>query len=385
MTARLFSKTGETRGFEIEIDGEATIGRDSGSNLAIDRPLMSGRHARIFYHPEDGRYVLEDLDSLNGTELDGDRVTGRERLGHLHVISFAGSYDFFFLDRERCAQRHPNAPAASSRQADRPPAPASIPRETTSVEKDPVELPGFLARRADAVSPEGTVDEPREITSIEKEPAGRPSALARRADEVSPEGMVDEPREITSIEKEPAGLPSALARRADEAGGGPAGTESPEGGTVIEKLPVSLPGSLLERVEAVQQGETVDLDEIEDLIAAEDAVDGEEPSNEPAELHLVVTTPDGQVERFELVEGENLIGRSAGVKVPLTYPDLSRRHAMLRVTGDQITLRDLGSRNRTFIEDEAIDANVEVEIRPGARLRFGSVEARLVQLAGGST
>ncbi len=68
------------------------------------------------------------------------------------------------------------------------------------------------------------------------------------------------------------------------------------------------------------------------------------------------------------------------MQVALRYPDLSRRHAVLTVAGDKITLRDLGSRNRTFVDDAALDPEVEVDVEPGARLRFGSVKARLAKV-----
>ncbi len=81
-----------------------------------------------------------------------------------------------------------------------------------------------------------------------------------------------------------------------------------------------------------------------------------------------------------VAEGENLVGRGGAAQVALKYPDLSRRHALLTVAGETITIRDLGSRNRTFVGDQAIEPEVDVGVEPGARLRFGSVEARLARV-----
>ena len=53
---------------------------------------------------------------------------------------------------------------------------------------------------------------------------------------------------------------------------------------------------------------------------------------------------------------------------------------LISVRGDEITIRDLRSRNRTFVDDRQIDPEVEVEVSPGVRLRFGSVEARLTKV-----
>ena len=394
MTARLFSKTGKTLGLGLELEAgrEAFIGRDPASDLAIEQPLMSSRHARIFYDADAERYALEDLGSLNGTELDGDRVIGTEALGHLNVITFAGSYDFFFFDPERCAQRHPAPPPARAGDgalvpgapaaAEPPDSAAPADDEVTLVEKEQVAMPSFLARRADAISdaaesangeaagPEATLD-PAEVTSLDLEPVALPGVLARRADQAraddtsTAESPPDDDRrpnvENTLREKLPVALPDILARRADQAAEG--GDKRPD----------------------VQHHETVDLAEIEELIASEGLTEaGERQANLAEGLQLIITESGGQVRRFPLVEGKNLVGRGAGADVTLKYPDLSRSHARITVAGETVTLRDLGSRNRTFVDDRPVDPQVDVEIELGARLRFGSVEARLTK-AGGQT
>lgn len=373
MTARLFSRTGETRGSELEVDGEAIIGRDRQSDLVIDRPLMSGQHARLFFDRKDGRYVLEDLGSLNGTELDGDAVSGPERLGHLHVITFAGSYDFFFQDVERCARRHPGerpAPAEEPASAGPPPAGPSAQadesQEITAIESDPVALPGFLARRADALSDQGDAPEPpQDITMIERKPFVLPGSLAQRAEDARAEEPVEE-----------ASPPEEAA---------PPEPEAPSEHTIHEKLPVAMPGFLAQHADAaadaVQKHETVDLAEIEDLIASDLEAENDAGADDAAtDLELIVTEPGGKVGRYPLVEGENLVGRGSGVQVALHYPDLSRRHAALRVAGGEISLRDLGSRNKTFLDDAPLTPEEDVTVQVGARLRFGSVEARLVKV-----
>lgn len=50
-----------------------TIGRSPQSSLAIDNPAMSFHHARIIF--DDGHYHLEDLNSTNGTFVNGKRIT----------------------------------------------------------------------------------------------------------------------------------------------------------------------------------------------------------------------------------------------------------------------------------------------------------------------
>jgi pSer/pThr/pTyr-binding forkhead associated (FHA) protein len=76
-----------------------------------------------------------------------------------------------------------------------------------------------------------------------------------------------------------------------------------------------------------------------------------------------------------LVPGENLVGRAHDARVRLETAEASRRHAVLCLADGRVTLRDLGSRNGTFVDGARVDGAIEVA--PGARIRFGSVLARL--------
>ncbi len=55
-----------------------TIGRDPGNDLVIDHKLASRRHAR-FEQDQSGFYI-RDLDSTNGTYLNGERISGAQLL-----------------------------------------------------------------------------------------------------------------------------------------------------------------------------------------------------------------------------------------------------------------------------------------------------------------
>jgi hypothetical protein len=53
---------------------EMTIGRGNDADIVLPERQVSRYHSKILYH--DGRYLLEDLGSKNGTFLNGQQVTG---------------------------------------------------------------------------------------------------------------------------------------------------------------------------------------------------------------------------------------------------------------------------------------------------------------------
>jgi len=51
-----------------------------------------------------------------------------------------------------------------------------------------------------------------------------------------------------------------------------------------------------------------------------------------------------------------IIGRGAGSDIQLPDSEVSRRHAMLEIRGDEATLADLGSTNGTFVNSERVQS-----------------------------
>jgi pSer/pThr/pTyr-binding forkhead associated (FHA) protein len=70
---RLVITSGAKEGLEIDLPEEQlTIGRSSESTLVIRDDYTSTHHARLLKWPEG--WVIQDLDSTNGTYLNGIRV-----------------------------------------------------------------------------------------------------------------------------------------------------------------------------------------------------------------------------------------------------------------------------------------------------------------------
>ncbi|MFK4762144.1 FHA domain-containing protein [Microbacterium sp. ZW T5_45] len=72
---RLVITSGPKAGLELPLSGESlSIGRSSESALVIRDDYTSSHHARLLLRGD--RWAIQDLDSTNGTFVDGKRVTG---------------------------------------------------------------------------------------------------------------------------------------------------------------------------------------------------------------------------------------------------------------------------------------------------------------------
>jgi len=65
---------GNLAGDKYAIDSELTFGRGDKVDVQIDDTLVSRSHTRVFRH-QNGSYVIEDLDSRNGTQVNGMAIT----------------------------------------------------------------------------------------------------------------------------------------------------------------------------------------------------------------------------------------------------------------------------------------------------------------------
>ena len=90
---------------------------------------------------------------------------------------------------------------------------------------------------------------------------------------------------------------------------------------------------------------------------------------------LVIRTLDGHDHALPVSAGTTTVGRSRTSHLWINHASVSRHHAVLAVIGDTWLIRDLGSRNGTFLNNTRVR---EEGFRLGDRLRFGAVEALVV-------
>ena len=88
--ARLVAVDGDVAGHIFDLQDEETmIGRNPSMDIALPDDGISREHAIIMFEEAMGEYVIEDLQSTNGTKVNGKRVrsatlnSGDElRIGH---------------------------------------------------------------------------------------------------------------------------------------------------------------------------------------------------------------------------------------------------------------------------------------------------------------
>jgi len=75
------------------VDDEFLLGRDPASDLVLDDPFVSAIHARIYRQGEE--FWLEDLGSTNSTYLNGELLSGPQKLTEVAVITVGNAVVVF--------------------------------------------------------------------------------------------------------------------------------------------------------------------------------------------------------------------------------------------------------------------------------------------------
>ncbi len=79
-----------------------------------------------------------------------------------------------------------------------------------------------------------------------------------------------------------------------------------------------------------------------------------------------------------VLEPRHLVGRSTGNDTRILEPAVSGEHALFLWTGSGWELRDLGSRNGTWVGDRQLRPGDRVTVTAGARIAFGDPQVRWV-------
>lgn len=75
-----------------------------------------------------------------------------------------------------------------------------------------------------------------------------------------------------------------------------------------------------------------------------------------------------------VVEADHTVGRLPNSSLVLDFEYVSKRHAILHYSGERWLIRDLGSRNGTFVNGTLIKAGEDVPLAKGYRIAFGKLQ-----------
>lgn len=90
---------------------------------------------------------------------------------------------------------------------------------------------------------------------------------------------------------------------------------------------------------------------------------------------LLISCNSQAQRRFYLDERDHIIGRSADVDISLLDESISRQHAILVYRREDYVLKDLDSKNGTFLNGTAVH---ECPLRPGDVVQIGSHSLRFL-------
>ena len=90
---------------------------------------------------------------------------------------------------------------------------------------------------------------------------------------------------------------------------------------------------------------------------------------------LVMFKADGTRRDFPITRGRVVIGRKNNCDLRIPLSSVSRQHCDISINGDEITLRDMGSSNGTYVNDNRVK---ETLLNAGDEITIGPVSFVIV-------
>jgi pSer/pThr/pTyr-binding forkhead associated (FHA) protein len=328
-------------GSRIDIPpGELTLGRSAPSNVLLDSPLVSHLHARLERTPD--HVVVSDLASSNGTFVNDRLIREPVELSDGDTLSIAGSRQF-----RVCIE--------GTVRRDSPP--------ITDTGRLPVdsEWKTRLVWSADELV-ELEADRQRILAAWRKEQA---AAAAKQETPAKPAAAKPAPAEVK---------PARSAKPIE-----PAKRVEPAKPAVVEQAKPAAPAKPVESAKPVQPAKPVE------RATPGEAAKPPAPAPAPVKVpgatkapsrivpirHVVLTGASGT---FKLGLGRHDIGRSDSIAVTLLSPQVSRVHAAVIVTTNDVRVEDAKSANGTFVNGTKLPTGGSSSVTSGDKVAFGNME-----------
>jgi len=418
MSAILLCRSGDDAGLAHPIlEDRCLIGRGPTCSLSLLLPQLSREHAAVRHLP-DGGFDVEDLNSRNGTLLNGQPLAARRPrpLVHLDLITLGHDVEFVMLDLARLPRSETLAAHVLDVSGARIPLQLGENTMGSSLDcdlivTDPAVAPVHLRLELSASGLQLHRDPEARALSVNGEPVDGSLALKDGDNlELSPGAefgveIVHGFAEVGVPDEQEQTTPPLSAQ----------GTDSPP---IHEKTPIDHESTatleatdirealakararheeeMARRVKNRQQAQaegtagpgthafSIDDDgegTLKRAWASKAApfVRPKMPQNfqavrREAAARLMFTEAGSEGEQARLLrEGKHLVGRHEGCRVVFTDETVSREHARIEVGPQGIVVTDLGSANGTWRGDERIE---RATFQDGDTVRFGAVSCR---------
>jgi S1-C subfamily serine protease len=311
-----FDGPGGTR--EIEVDRELSLGRGPDNDVVLDDSQVSRRHALV--RPMSGRIEIQDLDSYNGTFVNGQRLTKPAVVSPGDSVLFGETTATVQEEQPAAAAQPPLAPAYEPAPTppafEPPPPPVYEPPPPPAYEPPPP--PVYEPPPPPVYEPPPPPPEPA-VRAPSRNPFDRPAAR----DPFRPAAATPPPPPPPPPAYEPPPPQEAATAVMHDSFGAP--PQEHDAATMLGGNAWTPPA----------------------------------PARIP---RLVVRTGRDEGKELALMEGVQVtIGRESTSTFVLTDPRISSHHARVYLQGGRLIIEDSGSANGTFVNGARVTAPMAAE------------------------
>ncbi len=110
------------------------------------------------------------------------------------------------------------------------------------------------------------------------------------------------------------------------------------------------------------------------VVSTENTLKKQFPTEQaPPVLLVLLGPPVVQSKMWPLIQDGTVIGRSPECRVSIDDRSLSRSHAIVNIKGDEITISDMGSTNKTFVNGQQLPPGSPCILRNNDQVKTGNV------------
>ena len=346
--------------------GEITIGRQAPATVIIDSRVVSKLHARL--RRSGDRLAIDDLDSPNGTFVNGARITTNHALNDGDTISIAGVRSYRVRFNGRAGAPAPAAPPTAAPEpaaaaAAAAPQPAFNQEWKTRLVWSPEELASVEAERARVIEEvrRTTGGLPGDRATGGEAPPSPAAAPARKTEFIGRDSL-DLPPDFV-----PPGAAVPPTARVAPTTAPPPPMAPPPPAPVAAPPPAAKPASGQPGTSFFRSGA-----DLPPVFADAPAPSASEAPTGPVTLPRVsVFCLRGTLGEFALPDGTHIVGRQDGVGVHIADRQVSRNHAAITVQNGQLTIEDHGSANGTYVNGARVTGARALNV--GDQVKFGDL------------